>query len=60
MQWRIQGFRRGGGGGVRGESTPEGGTNLLFDQNFPKTAWKWKKFGPEWDMSLATPLDPQL
>ena len=21
-----------------------GGTNLLFGQNFSKTAWKWKKF----------------
>ena len=24
------------------------GVNLLFDQNFPKTAWKWRQLGREW------------
>ena len=37
------GFPRGGVRQPRGG----GGANLLFDQYFPKTAWKWRHFGPE-------------
>ena len=35
------GFPRGGGANPKG-----GGANLLFGQFFPKTAWKWRNFGP--------------
>ena len=40
-QWRIQDFPEEGG------ANPRGGANLLFGQFFPKTAWKWRNFGPE-------------
>ena len=42
----------------RGDANPRGrgwSANLLFDQFFPKTAWKWRNFGPEEGASLATP-----
>ena len=29
----------------RGGANPIGGANLLFGQNVPKTAWKWRKLG---------------
>ena len=35
------GFSRGGGANPKG-----GGANLLFGQFSPKTAWKWRNFGP--------------
>ena len=35
--------------------TPEGDTNLLFDQFFTKTAWKLRNFGTEEGTSLASP-----
>ena len=38
------GFPRGGCSNPR----REGGTNMLFDQFFLKTAWKWNNFSPEW------------
>ena len=45
----------------RGCANPRGGTNILFDQFFPKTAWKWKKFGPEGgEARPCAPLDPPL
>ena len=44
--------------GVVDPGFPRGGRNLLFDENFPKTAWKWIHFGPEGE-SLA-PLDPPM
>ena len=50
------GFPRGGGANPKG-----GGANLKFGQFFPKTAWKWRNFGPEGGRaSLAPPLDPPL
>ena len=40
-----------------GAPTPEGGgANLLFDQFFPKTAWKWRNFGPE--VGACVPCPP--
>ena len=40
-QWWIQDFPK------EGALTPKGGgANLLFGQFFPKTAWKWRNFGP--------------
>ena len=46
---------------VGGTPTP-GGTNILFDQFFPKTAWKLRNFGPGGNRvtSLTHPLDPPL
>ena len=35
-QWRIQDFPK------EGAPTPQGGANIWFCQNFPKTAWNWK------------------
>ena len=32
-----------------------GDANLLFGQIFPKTAWKWRNFGPLGPASLAPP-----
>ena len=53
-QWRIQDFPE------EGALIPKGGgANLLFGQFFPKTAWKWRNFGPEGGgahASLAPPL----
>ena len=34
--------------------TPKGGVNLLFGQYFPKTEWKWRKFGPSWKVASPT------
>ena len=45
------GFPRGGG------ANSPGGANIRFCQIFPKTAWNWKKLGPE---GRAPPLDPPL
>ena len=51
LQWRIQDFPEGAvadrGFPRGGAPTSEGGANLLFGQFFPKTAWKWRNFGPE-------------
>ena len=48
----------------RGTPTPEGGAaNILFDQFSWKTAWKWKKIGPEGGthpLRPPPPLDPPL
>ena len=50
------GFPRRGGANPRG-----GGANILFDQFFPKTAWKWRKFDPEGGARVpAPPLDPPM
>ena len=50
------GFPRGGG------ANPKGGAPTLFGQFFPKTAWKWRNFGPEGGARVprAPPLDPPL
>ena len=52
FQWRIQDFPE------KGALTSKGGAYLLFGQLFPKTAWKWRNFGPEGGghASLAPPL----
>ena len=52
-QWRIQDFPE------EAQTPKEEGGNLLFDNIFPKTAWKWRSFGP--GASLASPLpDPPM
>ena len=56
-QWRIQDFPE------EGAPTPQGGANIRFCQNFPKTAWNWKNLDPQGrgSASLAPPpLDPPL
>ena len=52
LQWRIQDFLE------KGASTIKGGANQLFCLIFPKTAWKWKQFGPRG--SHWHPLDPPM
>ena len=44
-----------GGSRISQRITPAGGADLLFGQFIPKTAWKWRHFGPE-----GIPLDPPL
>ena len=40
---------------------PQGAPTYYLTNFFRKTAWKWKKFGPEGGgTSLAPPLDPLL
>ena len=39
-QWRIQDFPK------EGAPTLQGGANIRFCQNFPKTAWNWKNLDP--------------
>ena len=47
------------GGG--GRQPPRWGASLLLGQIFPKSAWKWKKIGPEGShASLAPLLDPPI
>ena len=41
QQWRIQDFPE------VGAPTPQGGANIRFCQNFPKTAWNWKNLDPQ-------------
>ena len=54
-QWRIQDFPE------EGAPTPQGGANIRFCQNFPKTAWNWKNLDPQGGRaSLTPPLDPPL
>ena len=43
--------------GVR--QSRRGGANILFDQFFPKTAWKRRNFGPE-GAHPSRPLDPSM
>ena len=46
-----------------GCANPQGwGANLLFGQNFPKTAWKWKNLEPEGGgmRPWRPPLDPPM
>ena len=45
-----------------GRQPQRGGANILFDQFFPKTAWKWRKFDPEGGarVPVPPPLDPPM
>ena len=54
-QWRIQDFPE------EGAVTPKGiFTNLLFAQFSPKTAGKWRNFGPEGGRGNRVPRVPPL
>ena len=45
LQWRIQDFPDGGGGGC---ANPKVGAPTYYLATFsPKTAWKWKKVDPD-------------
>ena len=54
VQWRIQDFPE------EGAPTPQGGANIQFCQNLPKTGWNWKNLDPQGGASLAPALDPPL
>ena len=52
QQWRIQDFSE-------ECANLGGGANILFGQFFPKTAWKWRNFGPGGTYPSRL-LDPSL
>ena len=52
QQWRIQDFPE------EGSSTPQGGANIQFCQNFPKNTWNQKNL--EGAYVLCAPLDPPM
>ena len=51
--WQIRDF-------PEGEGKTKGGVNLLLDQFFPKTAWKWRDFDPEGGRPSLAPLDTPM
>ena len=47
-----------GGSKISRGTNPEGGANMLFEQFFSKTAWKWRNFGR--GGMRPRPLDPPI